>query len=60
MFPKTPHAILLLREAKDGYMGERFLLKNTDAVKSSQRIEELGHFINDVKIALEALENLKD
>jgi hypothetical protein len=60
VFPKTPHAISLLREAKDGYMGEKILLQNTDAVKSARRIEELFYFIKDIEIALQALENIKE
>lgn len=60
MSNKTPHAISLLRETKNEYMGERFLLKNTDAVKSARRIDDLGHLINDLEIALETLENLKE
>jgi hypothetical protein len=59
VFPRTPHTISLLREARNDYIGERFLLKNTDAVKSARRIEELGHLIIDLEISIETLENLK-
>lgn len=60
MFPKTPHAISLLKEARDDYAGERTLLQNTDSVKSAQRIDELLYFINDINATLELLEKMKE
>lgn len=60
MFPKTPHAISLLKEARDDYVGERTLLQKTDSVKSAQRIDELFYFINDINITLELLEKMKE
>ena len=59
-FYKTPHALLLLKEQRNDYMGEYYTLKRVDAEKSAKRIVELKHFMDDLDIAIEALENLKD
>lgn len=53
---KAPHALMILKEQRDEYRGERFLLQGTDPEKSARRIRELKYLIGDLDFAIEALE----